>query len=113
MLCRLSLNVRLLLSRTTAARTAAGKYRIGLAATAAALGGAAVNLIESPVQAQGTSGWRITAPAAEHRAAEKAKTKSSQEGFADPPIVVTISGAAGQISYSKSFHLQPRLCLLT
>lgn len=89
------------------ARTAAAR-RPAAAWAAAALGGAAAAIaLSSPAQSQSESkaGWfRLTAPSAEERAAEKAAetgASSTQAGYALKPIVVTISGAAGQIGYSE------------
>ena len=81
------------------ALTSSGRRKLGLAAGVAGFAGAAFGLVlGSPAQADG---WRITGPAAEDRErATRAKMNSSQ-GFALPPIVVTISGAAGQIAYSE------------
>jgi hypothetical protein len=81
------------------ALTSSGRRKLGLAAGVAGFAGAAFGLgLGSPAQADG---WRITGPAAEDRErATRAKMNSSQ-GFALPPIVVTISGAAGQIAYSE------------
>ena len=82
--------------------SSAGRRKLGATAAVAALGGAAAAAgLGSPAQAQESS-WRFTAPAAEERVKElEKKTKSEQAGFNLPPIVVTISGAAGQIGYSE------------
>ena len=84
--------------------SSAGRRKLGATAAVAALGGAAAAAaaagLGSPAQAQ--ESWRFTAPAAEERVKElEKKTKSEQAGFNLPPIVVTISGAAGQIGYSE------------
>ena len=86
--------------RASAALAHSGCWRkVGLGAGVGGIAGAVLGVGSHPARAQevaATTSWRFTAPAAETRA----RRMSNQEGFKEPPIVVTISGAAGQIAYS-------------
>jgi hypothetical protein len=71
--------------------------KVGVGAGVGAIAGAVLGVGSCPAHAQeaaANTSWRFTAPVAEIRA------RSNPEGFKEPPIVVTISGAAGQIAYS-------------
>ena len=85
-----------------AAHAGAGWRKVGLAAGLGGIAGAVLGGGSCPAYAEDAAQgakWRFIAPAAENRA--KGRAMSSQEGFKEPPIVVTISGAAGQIAYSE------------
>ena len=117
MLGRVGAGLRSVLGRASGlARNAKGGRKLAVAAgvgvaAGLGLGGAALG---SPAQAQDSpSSWRFTAPAAESRAAARKKAASNQEGFSKPPIVVTISGAAGQIAYSEPHLISSSRCLCT
>ncbi len=86
-----------------------GWRKVGLAAGVGGIGGAVLGCGGCPAHAEEAANWRFTAPAAESR--DRSRAMSSQEGFKEPPIVVTISGAAGQIAYSEPGPL-PSPCAL-